>query len=152
MRIPRLVLASALIALVFAGADLCWPAPRAEAVWTTDFEAAKASAAKSGKRLLLDFTGSDWCIYCQKLDAEVLSTPDFKAFAKDYVLVYVDFPKEKQLPEALKAQNDALREKFAIEGYPTVIVTDASGKEIRRAAGYDPGSGPSAYLAQFGPP
>ncbi len=103
------------------------------------------------EKLLLDFTGSDWCIYCQKLDAEVLATPEFKSFAKDYVLVCVDFPKAKELPAAEKKQNDALGERFKIEGYPTLIVTDASGTEIRRAVGYEPGSGPRAYLAQLAP-
>ena len=34
--------------------------------WTSDFEAAKAQAAKEGKDLLIDFTGSDWCGWCIK--------------------------------------------------------------------------------------
>jgi len=32
-----------------------------------------------------------------------------------------------------------------------VIVADASGTEIRRADGYEPGSGPRAYLEQLAP-
>jgi protein disulfide-isomerase len=144
MKTSRLLLALALIGLFSASL-------RAEDSWTTDYAAAKADAAKSGKKLLLNFTGSDWCIYCKKLDAEVLSTPAFKSFSKDYILVYVDFPDAKVLPATEKAQNDVLKDQFKIEGFPTLIVTDASGTEIRRAVGYSPGSGPSAYLAQLAP-
>ena len=159
MRTSRILPAAAFIGIacaayfVFRPATVSAPmtvsAPKAD--WATDFEAAKADAAKSGRKLLLDFTGSDWCIYCQKLDAEVLATPEFKSFAKDYVLVCVDFPKAKELPAAEKKQNDALGERFKIEGYPTLIVADASGTEVRRAVGYEPGSGPGAYLAQLAP-
>jgi thiol:disulfide interchange protein len=39
--------------------------------WLTDFAAAKQQAASENKKLLLDFTGSDWCGYCKLLEAEV---------------------------------------------------------------------------------
>ena len=43
---------------------------RAEAAadWGTDFAKASAAAKASGKYMLLDFTGSDWCGWCMKLD------------------------------------------------------------------------------------
>jgi hypothetical protein len=34
--------------------------------WHTDFDAAKKLAAKEGKDLLIDFTGSDWCVRLEK--------------------------------------------------------------------------------------
>jgi protein disulfide-isomerase len=117
--------------------------------WLTDFSAAKQQAASEKKKLLVDFTGSDWCFYCQKLDAEVLATDAFKSFAKDYVLVRIDFPRSTELPPALKQQNDALAQQFHIDGFPTLIELSSSGQEITRQDGYEPGSGPQAYLAQF---
>ena len=117
--------------------------------WQTDFAAAKAQAANENKKLLLDFTGSDWCGYCMKLEDEVLSTAAFRNFAKDYILVRLDFPRTKQLPPAEKRQNDALARQFQVDGYPTLIELDPSGREITRQVGYEPGSGPRAYLAQF---
>jgi thioredoxin-related protein len=147
MRINRILLAAVSVGIACAAYFVFAPGT----VWSTDFEGAKASAAKSGKKLLIDFTGSDWCIYCQKLDAEVFSTSEFKSFAKGYVLVCVDLPHQKELPAALKKQNEALAEQFKIDGFPTVIVADASGTEIRRADGYEPGSGPRAYLEQLAP-
>ncbi len=117
--------------------------------WLTDFAAAKQQAANENKRILLDFTGSDWCGYCKLLEAEVLSTYAFKDFAKDYVLVRVDFPRSTQLPPDLQAQNDALEQQFNVDGFPTLIALSSSGREITRQSGYEPGSGPQVYLSKF---
>jgi len=36
--------------------------------FTDDFEAAKAEAAKSGRKVLAVFSGSDWCHWCKVLE------------------------------------------------------------------------------------
>jgi len=56
----------------------------------------------------------------------------------------VDFPSRKQLPADIARQNNTLQAKYKVEGYPTVIVMDASGKELERT-GYQPG-GASNYV------
>lgn len=144
MKSPRLLFFFGLL-LITVG-----PLPAAD-TWLTDFADAKATAMKEHKKLLLDFTDSDWCRFCIKLENEVLSKDEFATFAKDYVLVRLDYPQKKALPAAEKAQNAALMTQFKIEGYPTLIVADARGNELSRAVGYEPGSGPAAYLAQFKP-
>ena len=64
--------------------------------WETDFEKAKTKAKAEGKHILMDFSGSDWCGWCVKLDKEVFSQKVFKAYAKNnLVLVLADFPKDK---------------------------------------------------------
>ena len=77
---------------------------RAELTWLTDLDEAKKVATKENKKLLVDFTGSDWCGYCIKLHKEVFDTPEFEKFAKDYVLVELDFPRRKEQPAAEKAK------------------------------------------------
>jgi thioredoxin-related protein len=136
---------------IHLGANLAGPvsARVPNDTWMTDFSAAKQQAAGENKKLLLDFTGSDWCGYCKLLDAEVLKTTVFRDFAKDYVLVRIDFPRSTELPPALKQQNDALAQQFQVGGFPTLIALNSSGSEITRQTGYQPGSGPQAYLAQF---
>lgn len=115
--------------------------------WTTDYNAALAQAKKDKKLVLLDFTGSDWCGYCKLLDKEVFAAPEFQHFADaNYELVTVDFPHQKELSAQLKEQNDSLGKKFGIDGFPTLIVLDADGKELGRETGYNPGSGPSAVI------
>jgi protein disulfide-isomerase len=125
---------------------------RAELTWLTDLDEAKKAAAKENKKLLVDFTGSDWCGYCIKLHKEVFDTPEFEKFAKDFVLVELDFPRRKEQPAAVKAKNQAAQKKFGVNGFPTVIIMTAGGKVLFRAEGYSPDSGPSGYLPQLGAP
>lgn len=118
--------------------------------WYTDLDEAKAVAVKENKPLLVDFTGSDWCGYCIKLHAEVFDKPEFEAFAKNYVLVELDFPSKKPQPAEEKAKNKATQAKFAVSGFPTVLLIDAkSGEAYGRQSGYGPGTGPKAYLEKL---
>lgn len=131
-------------------------AARAEsAAWQTDFDAAGKLAKESGKDLLVNFSGSDWCGWCIKLDEEVFSHQEFlDGVAEDFVLVLLDFPRQKEnvekIPEAQRKRNDELQTKYAIRGFPTVLLTDAEGTVFART-GYQAG-GPEAYvkaLAEF---
>lgn len=116
--------------------------------WVTDFEAAKKSAAEGKKDLLLDFTGSDWCGWCIKLNKEVFDLEPFKTGTKDkFVLVELDFPRKKELEAKLKEQNEALQEKFQIQGFPTILLCDATGKPYAKT-GYQAG-GPEKYVAHL---
>lgn len=111
----------------------------------TDFEAAKAKAVAEQKPMLLDFTGSDWCGWCIKLDKEVFSQQAFQAYAADsLVLVELDFPRRKAQSDELKAQNEALAQKYNIRGFPTIVVLSPEGELLERT-GYRPG-GPEAYV------
>ena len=68
----------------------------AEPSWETDYKKAQDQAKAGNKLVLLDFTGSDWCGWCIKLDREVFSKPEFKDYAtKNLVLVELDFPRAK---------------------------------------------------------
>jgi thioredoxin-related protein len=60
-------------------------------------------------------------------------------------LVKLDFPRKKQLPPAESEQNHKLGRQFAIEGYPTYILVDPTGKEVRRQVGYLEG-GPKEFI------
>lgn len=113
--------------------------------WLTDFEAAKAQAAAEQKPMMLDFTGSDWCGWCIKLDKEVFSQPAFQNYANDsLVLVEIDFPRKKDQSDELKAQNAALAEKYAVRGFPTIVLLSPEGELIEKT-GYQRG-GAEAYV------
>lgn len=117
-----------------------------EVKWLTDFAAAKTKAAAEGKDILINFSGSDWCGWCIKLDEEVLSKDYFKINAPKYfVLVNADFPNDKSKisPETQK-QNEALMKEFGIQGFPTVLLLDAEGKPYV-GTGYQDG-GPEKYI------
>ena len=117
--------------------------------WTADFDAAKKQAATEKKDMMLDFTGSDWCPWCVKLDKEVFQQAAFTTGVKDkLVLVEVDFPHDKsKLSDATQAQNEKLREEFKPKGYPTIFLCDAGGKPYAQL-GYEP-DGPAKYVAHL---
>lgn len=136
---PLLTLVLVFTSMAFVHAD-----------WTNDYQAALVQAKAQNKLVLLDFTGSDWCPYCQLLHKEVFTTPAFQEFAdRNYILVRVDFPHQKQLSESVKEQNESLRERFKVNTYPTLIVLNAEGKGLGRHVGYNPGSGPSPLIANL---
>ncbi|TVP76691.1 MAG: thioredoxin family protein [Puniceicoccaceae bacterium] len=117
----------------------------ASGAWLTDFEAAKAKAAAEQKPLLLDFSGSDWCGWCIRLDDEVFSQSSFKEFAaSELVLVKLDFPRDKAQSDEVKAQNRALAGKYGVRGFPTILILSAEGEKIEQT-GYRPG-GAEAYV------
>ncbi len=121
-------------------------APVVENKWSTDFAEASAKAKAENKYMLLDFSGSDWCGWCIKLDKEVFSKPEFQEFAaKNLVLVMLDFPQKKPQSEAVKAQNEKLSKQYGIEGFPTVLILNSEGKLVEQA-GYRPG-GAVAYVS-----
>jgi thioredoxin-related protein len=118
----------------------------AESLWMHDFEAAKAKAVKEGKPIFINFTGTDWCGWCIKLEKEVFTKKAFQDYAKEnLVLVEVDFPKKKEQTAELKAQNKKLDKEYGVEGYPTLYLLDATGKKLTEDIGYREG-GPEAYV------
>ena len=134
---------------VMAGIGLVFMAALGSSVfaseWETDFEKASKDAAKSGSYLLLDFSGSDWCGWCVRLEKEVFSKPEFKEFAKkNLVCVLLDFPRSKAQSKELKEQNTGLARKFEIRGYPTVLILAPDGSLVART-GYQQG-GPAKYV------
>lgn len=120
-------------------------AEQADGGWSTNAAQTLAAAKQEGKLVLADFTGSDWCGWCIKLDAEVFSTPRFREWAAGRAkLLLIDFPRGKAQSDALKAQNERLQEKYGIRGFPTVHILDADGKSLGQL-GYVPG-GPDAWI------
>ena len=116
--------------------------------WELNFEQAQARAKAENKPMLLDFTGSDWCGWCIRLDKEVFSQPEFKAYAAEsLVLVELDFPRGKEQSAEIKAQNKALAKKYSIRGYPTIVLLTAEGELIERT-GYQRG-GAANYIAHI---
>jgi len=120
----------------------------AAGLWLRDFEAAKKAAGEKKRPILVDFSGSDWCGWCMKLDKEVLSQKAFKDYAKDNLVLFVaDFPQKKKLPEMETKQNEKLAKTYKVRGFPTVLLLDAEGKTLAET-GYKPG-GAEKYVAHI---
>lgn len=134
-------LAALLIAAPFAHAD--------DDRWTTDLETAKAEAAESQRDLLLDFTGSDWCVPCRRLKAEVFDQVVFRNEApKSFVLVKLDYPRTTELPADVAKQNEAMKKRYNIRTFPTIMLADAQARPYAIMSPYDDET-PGEYLKKL---
>ena len=131
---------------------LCWTAWQvraAEEGWLTDLSKAQAEAKADHKMVLMDFNGSDWCPPCKALRKNVLSSLEFIDYAKkNLVLVDVDFPRHKELPKNQKEANESLAQKFGVDSFPTVVVLNSEGKELKKSVGYD-GQSAKQFIAEL---
>jgi thioredoxin-related protein len=110
--------------------------------WETDFAIASNRAKVAGKYMLLDFTGSDWCGWCVRLNKEVFKKYEFKRFARqNLVCVKLDFPQKARQSRKLKDQNAKLKSKYGISGFPTIIVLTPDGKVVGRTGYLKGGAG-----------
>lgn len=137
------------IVLALIGGWLAFQVAAAEGDWITDLAKAQEKAKAEKKLVLVDFTGSDWCPPCKALHKNVFSSSEFNEFAKkNLVLVEIDFPRKKEQSADLKKANRELAKKHDIDGYPTVIVFDSTGKQLSKKVGYS-GASAKDYVAEL---
>ena len=125
------------------------PLAQAESTWLNDYKRAQQEAKTNNKFLLLDFTGSDWCGWCKKLDKEILSQSQFKDYAREnLVLLEVDFPRAKPQNAEVRKQNQELAQQYQVEGFPTIVVLNGDGQKLWQYDGYFP-DGLAAFIVQL---
>ncbi|MDQ0594958.1 thioredoxin-related protein [Chryseobacterium ginsenosidimutans] len=99
-------------------------------------ETAKKQATENKELILLNFSGSDWCIPCIKLHKNIIETEDFKKLETDNVIVYInaDFPRNKknQLSPELKKENASLADRYNSKGlFPYTLLLNSEGKVLK---------------------
>jgi thioredoxin-related protein len=118
--------------------------------WYADFDEAVAVAKEQGKDLFVDFTGSDWCVWCIKLHEEVFDHDSFLEPAhEEFVLVALDFPNAEEIKAKVPnpERNAELQAKYGIQGFPTCLLMNTDGVVFARM-GYQPG-GPEQYITDM---
>jgi len=110
------------------------------AAWPEDFAIAKAQAKKKDVPVLMFFARTGLCTWCELLEKDVFSKPEFKSFAsKNLVLVKIDFPKKKQ-QATKRAKNIKLRSDYRVysntANFPQVVLVDSAGNIMGRIRGY----------------
>jgi thioredoxin-related protein len=113
-----------------------------ELPWHNSLEAAVASAHREGKPILTFFTGSDWCQHCKTLEANVLETNRFRAWAEDHVvLLEIDMP-QQGITKAERAERSQICKAYGIRSFPSVVLIDQDGTKLYSQAGYGGQSAP----------
>ncbi len=98
--------------------------------WLVNLEEARAISEKTGKPIMANFTGSDWCGWCKRLDKSVFHQPEFNKWAeKNVVLLELDFPRRFRVPNDIAQQNNGLKQALGVRGFPTIWVFDVDDKD-----------------------
>lgn len=93
--------------------------------WLVLIDEAYEQSLKTGKPIMANFTGSDWCGWCKRLDKSVFHHQEFKDWAEEnVVLLELDFPRRFQVPPHIKEQNTNLQRAFGVRGFPTIWLFD----------------------------
>jgi protein disulfide-isomerase len=117
--------------------------------WHEDLARAQGFARKTHRPILLNFTGSDWCGWCKRMQAETLGQKAFINYATtNLLLVELDFPENIPQTKERKEANEALKQRYDVHGFPTFVLVDADGKELGRQRGYLKGGVP-AFVAKL---
>jgi thioredoxin-related protein len=141
----RSLLLAALVALVAAPFVAPSAVRAAEVQWHTNMDEAMKIATREDKQLLINFTGSDWCVWCKRLEGEVFEQSQFQEEATDdFVLVELDFPRSTPQSDEVKKHNRKWQEQYGVEGFPTIVLANAKGEAFANT-GYLPG-GPGPYM------
>ena len=107
--------------------------------WEENLETALQKAKTENKAVLVNFTGSDWCVWCKRLSTEVFSKSDFEDYAEqNLILVKIDFPQNIEQSAETKMYNAQLAQKYGIRGYPTILLFNSAGNLVL-TTGYQPG-------------
>jgi len=120
--------------------------------WLKDFNQAQLEASHSGRLILLNFSGSDWCGPCINLKKKVFDSEDFSSYASNHLLlVNADFPRQKknQLSAEQTKKNEALAEKYNHNGiFPFTVLINADGTVLKEWSGFQDES-PAAFVEEI---
>ena len=137
MKIPAL-----LIALATLAAPLAAQGP---VQWEHDMASA-LKRAKAEKKLIVMDLWTEWCPPCRYLQSKVFPSPEAQAALARVVpfSALVEKKDRTPVPEGMK-----LAQQFKLEAFPTLVILDANGKEVRRQVGaFQSGAEFAAWLAK----
>jgi thioredoxin-related protein len=111
-----------LIFLCLAGSTLTSLSSE-ETIWETSIQKGMTRAKLENKPILIDLY-ADWCTYCKVLEKEIFPDREVAKILEGFVTVRLD---GEEFPN--------LRQKYAIEGYPTILFIDGDSNFLNKITG-----------------
>ena len=108
------------------------PSPEAQLPWQPYSEELLAAARQGGRKAMIDFSAT-WCPPCQDMEHRVFTRRKVVNVARDFMVLKMD------MTDRDSTTNQAVAEKFQVEGLPTVVFLGPDGKERTelRLVGYE---------------
>ncbi|MBT2560665.1 thioredoxin family protein [Pedobacter sp. ISL-68] len=121
-------------------------------LWMGNFSEAQKEAKITHKRILINFSGSDWCGPCIRLRKEILESESFEQYASaNLLLVRADFPRQKknQLSKEQVKLNESLADVYNRDGkFPYTVLVDENGKVLKSWDGF-PEERAQAFISEI---
>lgn len=120
--------------VLLAGIGGVWLAayepPAPSIAWVAPTADLPALARDRHQPVLVDF-GAEWCAACNELLRHTFTDPAVRREARRFVTVRVDATESTPALDALQARHQ-------VRGLPTVLLLDASGREVARVSEFVP--------------
>ena len=128
---------------------LAWNSVAAE--WVESYRTAKNLAIRQNKKILIFFTGSDWCPAGQELERNLFRSDAFHRLADEkFVLYRADFPKYARIGQEKEDRNRSLSRRYGIFNFPAVVVVEPKyGGMLARQIGMGGGMTPKMLLEKL---
>lgn len=123
-----------IFSVLFVNVNVNSTAASSGIIWR-DYDEGMNLAQQENKTIMLYFH-TDWCSWCKKMDSETFKDSDVIAESSNFVSIKVDGDKRSDLVD-----------QYDVEGYPTVLFINTTGKIINDVVGYQT---PSQFLASMG--
>ena len=123
-----------------------------EAHWLTSVAGSQAQAKKENKLVLMDFTGSDWCSWCMKLDKVSLHQAGIPRNTPARILSWCrwTYPltSKPQIDRSCRRPTRNCKPSTKLNGFPTLVAIKPDGTIVWQQVGYMAG-GPPAMIAEL---
>ena len=109
----------------------CVATPGAKSInWAGSLAEAKALSDKTGKPMMIVF-GADWCGYCKKLDADVLSNPQVSRYVNEGFV-----PVHLEVPSGVDAGNTREVRILGVQTLPCTVLLNSDADQLGRIRGF----------------